>query len=130
MQLRPLIVMFLSLAPIAISCNGCRQQGEPPASTADGVVTFKGQPVTGGTLTFHIEDENGKSFPLAGELDAEGNYKLTNAVPGKASITVETATQKGLPNFFPLPEKFAKRAESGLTFEIKQGHQEHNIELE
>lgn len=115
---------------IAITCSGCGQQGEPPASTVAGTVTFKGQPVTGGTLTFHIKDGNGKSLPFAGELDTEGNYELTNAVPGMATITVETATQKGLPNFFPLPDKFAKPAASGLTFEITLGHQEHNIELE
>ena len=123
-------VFSLCMAFILAACvGGCSDDGEPPVSTISGTVTFQGKPVTGGTLTFEMTTENG-AVPYAGQIEPDGRYEITNAVPGKARISVETATQEGLPNFFPLPGRFANPTTSGLEYQVKEGIQQHNIVVE
>jgi hypothetical protein len=121
------VLLFLILAVVICGCSG--NSGASPVSTIEGKVTYKGKLVTGGTLTFEIKTEDGASLPCAGQIDSEGNYKITNALPGKASISVETATQEGLPNYFPLPGKYRDPSKSGLTYDVQPGEQQHEIIL-
>jgi len=108
----------------------CGCGGPPrPETVVTGTVTHQGQPVTGGTVIFEITGDRGP-LPYPGEIAADGTYELTNGVPGPARIAVDTGIRKGLPDYFPLPERYADPDTSGLTYEVVKGKQQHDIVIE
>ncbi len=117
--------------------------------TIDGRVTYKGAPVTGGTITFHLD--GGKTVP--GVIDSNGKYGANTTVFGKATVAIETASLKpgimpvgdgpkvtgdsmpktpggsAMPVFVKIPDKYADAKTSGLTADLKSGSQSKNFEL-
>jgi len=118
-----LIVLIFSVT------GGCFQDSqEASISTIHGTVTYQGKPVTGGTLTFEVTTEHG-TVPHGSEIELDGRYKVSYAVPGPATIIVQTGTLEGLPEYMPLPRRYEDAKQSGLKYDIKEGIQQHDIIL-
>jgi hypothetical protein len=129
-------------------------------ATVSGKISFRNNPLHGGTVTFYGPGENG--WTKTSTISDDGSYKLDHVPTGSARITVETKTAKVNPQakqkmpkmpkdkppeglehspfgqmqkqsadkFVEIPEKYKDPNQSGLTYEIKNGKQEHNINLE
>jgi hypothetical protein len=78
--------LFLALAA------GC---GGGSGATVTGTVTFNGQPVESGTISFFPED--GKSAPAGGEVH-NGSFSVKNVSPGKNRVAVSSHGGKGPEN--------------------------------
>jgi hypothetical protein len=81
---------YFCLIALALLTTGCGPGG-PTVYKAGGVVTYKGQPVDGATVTFVYDDGN---TAFSG-TDASGKFQLVmmgsnraGAVPGKGTLTV------------------------------------------
>jgi hypothetical protein len=105
---------FAVLVAAAMLANfaGCGAGGPPTTTPVSGVVTFDGQPLTGGTITFISMAESGKgvvSRPAVGVLGAEGKYTLSTFAPGDGAIPgdyqVVVVSDEGVPS----PEEFAEK---------------------
>jgi hypothetical protein len=122
----------------------------PPSGTVSGKVTIGGQTVPGGSVSF-VPPE-GKGTQIA-EISEDGSYTVRNLPPGKAAIIVETKSAAppaapggvrmnmpaGAPNapgadagkrYVAIPEAYSSAETSGLSYEVKAGKQEHNIDLQ
>ena len=119
-------------------------------STVSGKVTYKGAPVTGGTITLNFDGK-----PQApGSIDSNGNYAIQTTTTGKATLTIETESLKsrgptmpamlpemkdkgvapmpkggGGPEYMKIPSKYADVKTSGLSMEVKSGSNPKNWEL-
>lgn len=129
---------------------GCA--GENPLGTvpARGMVTFKGQPIAGATVTFVGEGDTKTATAITG---SDGRFELATlnfagAMPGKYAVLVEKfetppdQTQTGsmeeaaqnagrpLPRAKRLlPAKYSDTAKTPLQMEVKAG-QTNNFDLE
>ncbi|HZT82971.1 MAG TPA: hypothetical protein VFA26_22265 [Gemmataceae bacterium] len=116
-----------------------------------GSVKYKGQPVTGGTLTLHPAD--GKGAPTTVNITPAGTFVATGVSPGKMKVTVETESVKGMsggykvpkdmskdnkvpqfdtsnmPVYVPIPKKYASAQTTPLTWDIGKGNNKQDFEL-
>src|SRR5215467_11553492 len=83
----PVWVVLLLLLPVLAGCGGKR------TGFVTGKVTFKGQPVTSGSVTFYGEDGRVDS----GQLSIEGNYTIAQAPRGVVKVTVVPAQPRSAP---------------------------------
>jgi hypothetical protein len=147
-KLRPLITgLALPLALFALA--GCGTD----TGTVSGIVRYKDKPLPSGVVIFTTKDTKGSGNS---PIDENGRYTVSNLPPGKVTITVITqktilppaaskegdkkvAPKEGLKKpdefgkgerkFVPIPFKYSMMDKSGLTYEVKPGPQEHNIDL-
>lgn len=145
------------LAAVTLLCFGCSSEklDRPPLYKVSGVVTYKGEPVTGADITF--VNEGRSAF---GRTNDKGEYKLTTfssndgAVEGKHSVSIVqipiVAPTAALPDveseaYQPpgigeatmpegpkstLPKKYADVASSGLVGVVnKEGDNVINFDL-
>ena len=118
--------------------------------------SLRGRPahciVAAGTVVFATEDG---SLLMPAPIDLDGNYRLQNPPVGKMRVSVETLMYKdtkplvgrikpgkdtpinsaaspmmNVPKYVHIPEKYEKHDTSGLTYDVKRGKFEWNIELE
>jgi hypothetical protein len=120
--LRPLVVA-LALAPA-----GCGN-GKGDIS---GTVRVNGAPVSSGRVTFTSEKQNGTS--VIGAIGTDGRYKVAGCPPGPVKITVSPVFSRGAPREGPeakdvIPLRYAKGETSDLTYTVRAGRQQHDIEL-
>jgi truncated hemoglobin YjbI len=108
-----------------------KQAGE--VGTVSGKVTYKGQPVPGGTITFHPKE--GKA--VSAQLQEDGTYSADKVPAGDCTVTVETESVRptdkpkaGAPKYVPIPAKYAGTKTSGLTYNVQKGTQALDISLE
>lgn len=114
-QCLALAAVLAVLAPFA--------RGADDLATVQGKVTFKGAPLAGVKVTFHL---GGGQF--AGAKSAEdGTFKVERLPTGKHAITVEAAA-KGA-KAVALPAKFADEGTSGLRLDVKKGTSNFDIDL-
>jgi hypothetical protein len=122
----------------------------PPSGTVSGKVTMGGQTIPGGSVSF--VPPNGKGTQSS-DIAEDGTYTVRNLPLGKAAIIVETksAAPAGAPggvrmnmpagaqnapgadagkHYVPIPEAYSSADTSGLSFEVKAGKQEYNIDLQ
>ncbi len=125
------LLLTLALAPL-----GC---GSRVSSGADvrtelvpvkGKVTYKGQPVAKGTVTFEPDDYG---RPATGPIPAEGTFTLgtykpgDGAVPGHHRITI---TETGIKSpRDALATRLASPAASGLSADVDAEHSEFPLEI-
>ncbi len=132
-------------------CMGCG----PQTGNVSGTITYKGKPLPVGSVTF----VNASKEPVGTAAVRDGYYSLTRTPVGPVTILVTTPpvpsrrnvpppppprgkmSPKGqsLPEFsvesqkapppITIPDKYANANESGLTFTVQPGDQEHNIDL-
>ena len=137
--------LFLSIGLWATGCGS--------SASVSGKVSYKGQTVKGGTVSFIGPD----NWTGMSQIAEDGSYTISKAPHGQVKIIVETKTAK--PNammsrmpkppkdapvpkgsmydtqgqadrYVAIPDRYADKDKSGLTYEVKSGKQEHNISLE
>jgi len=85
MTLKGRLVLTLPLFLVVVF--GC-EKGNPNApATVSGKVTYKGNPVTAGVVTFNPKKEGPVS---SAPLKEDGTYNMTEAPAGEFTVTVET----------------------------------------
>jgi hypothetical protein len=89
-RLIPVLPLFLVLA---LGCSGNKNA----PSTVSGKITYKGEQVTKGTVTFHPAE--GPPYPIA--IGSDGTYSMTDVPTGDMVVTVETesAKQQTMPTY-------------------------------
>jgi hypothetical protein len=86
---------FLPGLVVALSLGAAAGCGGGSGTTVTGTVTFNGQPVESGTISFVPED--GKSAPAGGEV-RNGSFSVKNVSPGKNRVEVSSHGGKGPEN--------------------------------
>ncbi len=131
------------LAGLAVATSGCGSGNRLSLVPVHGTVTYQGKPLGHGRVVF-VPQEGTPGPRLAGIIKSDGSYHIRTtgrdgAVIGKYIVTVHRRTLPATPEekenrWFvgkPLiPFKYFKERESGLSFEVKKGDNEYNIELE
>jgi hypothetical protein len=98
-----------------------------------GKVTYKGQPVTKGSVTFQATTPEGRN--ATGQIDPEGNYTLQTENPGDGALlgdyvvtiyahdepVLDYTPKKPIPPKLLVPAKYEKPETSGLKATVKGG---------
>jgi hemoglobin len=100
-------------------------------ASLSGHVTYKGQPVPGATIT--LKSEGGKTY--SAPLAEDGTYALKGLPHGAYKVGVSTkgpkaAEAKAAPRAVAIPAKYGDPETSGLTLNIAEDVQVHNISLD
>jgi len=130
---------------VAVVWCGCNRGTTYQTADLSGKVTFKGQPLPGGRVTF-VADKGGTS--TSGTIDENGNYKCSAPV-GDIHIAVDNRMleKKAAPGpilhrpdsegpsslkgtYVKIPEKYYSADSSNLTLKVTSGSQTHDIPLE
>ncbi len=152
--MRALRLGLLVALSIALAA-GCRSGSNAPAHVS-GKVTYKGEAVPAGVVTFHAPDQDYTAM-----LKPDGTYEI-DAAPGDIVVTVDTemfnlhrnvpAYGKGAgqamdqqrleaekkmgrpvgqdaPKYVKIPDKYTKREASPLKTTLKAGKQPYDIPL-
>jgi hypothetical protein len=85
----------------------------------EGRVTFKGQPLSEGTIAFHPE----KGKPVEAKIDPDGSYKAKQVPVGKMRVTIDAKK-------IPIPVRYTKPDTSGLVIEVAKGDSKFDILLQ
>jgi hypothetical protein len=123
----------LLLASLAAS-SGC---GSSRVGKVSGKVLLDGNLVAGGTVTFLDAGHNA----VSGVIKEDGSYTVDGVAVGTAKISVGAPQNKnpfagrqgrrGKPVGTALvPEHYKNPEKSGLTYDVRAGEQEHDIELD
>ncbi len=106
-----LVLAVLFLAGMASPAAG--------ADTADvqGKVTFAGKPVVKGKVVF----QPAKGKAVVANLNKDGSFSAKAVPVGPTKVAI---TAPGL------PKKYTKVETSGLTFEVRKGEQQFDIQLQ
>ncbi len=143
------LALLLPLA-VAVALVGC-SANKAPSAKATGKVTYKGQPVTGGSMQFFPKE--GGSYSAV--LKSDGTYQATQLPTGEMTVTVETESankNREMPSYggkktmssppppgvklgggdnvyVKIPHKYADPKTSDLKVTIKSGNNPHDFEL-
>ncbi len=127
-------VRVIVVAAVSVMiCWGCGPAGSgkmPDAIPVKGKVTYKGQPVTKGSITF---EPDGFGREAHGPIQSEGTYVLTTYKEGDGAVTghhrvAVTGTGIKSPKD-ALAKKYGGVASSGLTADVDAEHTEFNFDL-
>ena len=98
-------------------------------------VTYKGSPLTAGSVTFYGEGNQVASC----SIEPDGEYTVTNVPVGPTKIAVSVPPAVREPKGYKIPQSGEKSVQiprnysdgekSGLTYTVVEGSQEHPIEL-
>jgi hypothetical protein len=128
-----------ALAAIVLALAGCFG---PHAASVTGQVTFDGQPLTSGNVSFYPDGGNGA--PAYGQIDSQGKYTLSTGTdaglePGPY-IAVVVATKEPpqpvdaqgveIPPIPITPAKYGSVSSSDLRIEVKAGKNEIPLALQ
>jgi hypothetical protein len=86
--------LLVWIAFFFISVSGCsKTSSSSSGSNVSGKISFKGAPVTGGTISLHPKKGGGVAYP--GTIKGDGSFSI-NGVPlsGEVVVTVETESIK------------------------------------
>jgi hypothetical protein len=146
------IPSVLVLFAVCLSETGCSKKVGGASATISGKVTYKGRPLTGGTMFLWSKED--VKFPV--DIDGLGNFSMTDVPVGEATVTFDTDWVKGREKsagtsgkgiggpvafggksapaaaplkYVKLPAKYTNRNQSKLTWDIKPGAQSKDFEL-
>jgi hypothetical protein len=126
---------------IALAMTGCGPSGAPVGQVA-GKVTFNGQPVTEGTVSFYNEKS---AYAAEGLLGADGSYQIKTdqgGLPvGEYVVSISPPMELGAPDprtpqtyvekdVANIPKKYRDRSKPVLKATVTEGKNEHNFNLE
>lgn len=116
---------------LILALVGCGSSSEPTA-IMEGVVKYKGTPLTGGIITLIGAGDKTKMATCG--INSDGTFKINNAPLGDVKIGVEgpgppSDASKGKQAAVVLPKAYANPERSGLTYTVKEGLQTHDVEL-
>ena len=115
-----------------LATTGCGSYG-----SVSGKISYKGEPLTGGTVLFFP----GSAGAVSSVIGPDGGYKVDNVPAGPVTIAVETKsaqpfsppdkapTADAAPKTAALPDAYSDPKGSGLTYTVKAGPQTHDIDL-
>jgi hypothetical protein len=119
---------ILSAAALLLPLVGCGSSSATGGATTlpvKGTVTYKGKPLTKGTVTFEPE---GAGKEATGAIQPDGTFVLTTytkddgAVVGKHRVMVDSPDKT-------VPAKYAGPGTSKLEIEVSSGKNDYPIEL-
>lgn len=142
-ELRDLVLAIVTVALVVVTMAGCSESIDRPRTfPVSGKVTYKGQPVTKGTITFQ-PDEGQASVA---DIQTDGTYRLSTfgegdgAVAGHYRIYVisNTADPSLMPGSSPgwkppkdlVPTKYGKPETSGLETTVSEDKKDYNFDLQ
>lgn len=125
----PLFRCWLLLVTVSLLAVGCAPP-VPQTIKVKGMVTFGGEKLKTGTISFVPKSITGDIHPVAVELDKDGNFDLSTfnvgdgIAPGEYLVTVvsyERAPDPATPGqeIWAIPRKYGDAQKSGLTAEIR-----------
>ncbi len=136
---RTILHWVKAAALLATTLPGCLQS----TGTVSGKVTFQGQPVAAGSVTFIHADGPTRSGSIQ-----EGSYSVARIPPGACTIlVVSLPSPRSMWNLekqervggdrdssrfrtpTPLPSRYSDPKESDIHYEVKVGRQTYHIEL-
>ena len=79
-------LLVLPLAAAVVGLAGCKKENPNAPAKLSGKVTYNGNLVTGGTVTFHPKE--GAPFQVA--IGADGTYRAVDIPVGEAAVSIET----------------------------------------
>lgn len=142
------IVAGCAVVLALVVLDGCGGGGKKTFSLT-GKVTYKGNPVTGGTLTLTPSD--GKTPPVNIQINPDGAYAVVPPSVGEMKVAIETESIRGqtgggyayvppgiqkpdidasqLPRYVRIPRKYANAQWSKLTVTIQKGKNVHDFDL-
>lgn len=144
------LAIGLAVALTFAGCGGA-DPNKPKLGRVSGKVTYKGQPLTSGTVTFSPEaGKGGETGQVAtGPISSNGSYELTTfntgdgAILGQHIITVQTSQVDGdslgkpkadgtfsytVPKSL-VPSKYVAVDKSPLRFTVVEGKASYDVEL-
>jgi len=126
-------VAAVAVLALVAGAPGCGESG-PPMGRVSGKVTYNGQPVPKGTISFQSASPEGRN--ATGEIGPDGSYTIQTETPGDGAIVGDykvaiTALEDNvvldyIPKKKPepkrlVPEKYENPATSGLTAKVESG---------
>ncbi len=131
-----LLAIFLA-GGLFLPAMGCsRNEG-----TVQGTITYKGQPLTEGNVSFASE----KGQVVTGPIDKSGRYVVGRVPLGPAKVTVQVFNAASAPPLIfanlpktpgatstnvTIPRRYAVANQSGLRHTVTPGSQQFNIDLQ
>lgn len=159
MSRRALLSVMLGLSLFVVTV-GCGSKNVLAPANISGGVSYKGNTLTGGSISFFTSTDT----PYSAAIGLDGTYALADLPVGEMVICVETESinpvhkaatggdanrrmsmmgeRKGPqgqggpvasgnePKYMKIPDKYSKKKTSPLTYTVKNGRQVYNIELE
>jgi hypothetical protein len=119
------IASVLVLCLAIVGCGSLSTAQGAPTLPVKGKVTYKGKPLTKGTITFQPE---GAGKDATGEIQPDGTFVLTTykkddgAVVGKHRVTIDKTDAT-------VPAKYGGPGTSKLDVEVSSGTTDYPIEL-
>jgi hypothetical protein len=147
---RPFLVPLLILPLVSLA--GCTSTDRPNEALIYGKVTFKDQPVGGGTVTLIPAGRDKKIPPIP--IGPDGSFQAGGIPVGQMTVTIETESAKktagvyvmpngqpppkgtsepqieNAPKYVAIPKKYADPKTSGLSWDIKPGNNDKNFPLD
>jgi hypothetical protein len=78
--------LFLTLPLFVVLAFGCGAKNPQAPARVSGKVTYKGEPLKGGTLAFHTKDAGIYTC----QIGSDGNYSIIDLPTGDLVVVVET----------------------------------------
>ncbi|HZT78599.1 MAG TPA: carboxypeptidase regulatory-like domain-containing protein [Gemmataceae bacterium] len=99
-----------------------KEEKKTGGAKVQGKVTLDGQPLPGGKVTF-VPAKGSDVKSRDADIDKDGSYRIPDLPPGQYKIAIEGTAKT------PAPKQFARADTSGLTLEVKEGSNRHDIAL-
>lgn len=129
-----------AIAALSLLLPACGSSG-PEMASVSGKVTYEGNPVTKGTISFQPLDPAGR--PAVGEIGPDGSYSLQTEVPGDGALLGEyrvaiTAREDVILDYIPkkpvppkllVPKKYEDPGTSELKAVVKSGSNDFPFDL-
>lgn len=126
------LLAALAGLPLLATGWGCSGSSSLDTISVEGRVTYKGQPVTQGTVTFLPRDaaEGTPRRPATGTIQSDGTYRLgtlgpdDGAVPGEYQVVIVSVTggpspeQPDAAEVWAIPKHYGNPVQSGLQASI------------
>ncbi|MFO0938779.1 MAG: hypothetical protein U0798_19930 [Gemmataceae bacterium] len=126
------MLMVVALASLIVGC----QKSSVARSNVSGKVSYKGQPLTIGSVQFFPEDGN---KPQIATIGRDGVYRLSEAISGKYQLAIITPEKPAdgkkaikrpsAPDPVYIPAKYSKPSTSNLSYEVTKQSTTFDIEL-
>ncbi|GAC1447781.1 MAG: hypothetical protein NVSMB9_30320 [Isosphaeraceae bacterium] len=138
--------VFLSLAFVCAGCGG-GSADRPRLGKVSGKVTYKGEPVTTGSVIFTPTVKDSGGHVATGQIESDGSYSLTTfdtgdgAVLGQHIVTVEARAEMTSPpmdkegriTYTPpkmmVPEKYTNPQKTPFRYTVEASGNTINLEL-
>ena len=113
---------------ILLPCWGCGQSSVTPVLTVPvkGKITYKGQPLTKGTIAFEPTDRGKDAF---GEIQSDGTFVLTTYKPNDGAVVGTHRVYVTGVSKSALPLKYAQPSSSHVEIDVNVTTSDYPIAL-